>query len=288
MTGVTAYDHRVALTESVIDPRGPYRLRHMVRSGSWTAPLAGGGIATARQRADGRVVVGAPDAEGIATARFMLALDDDTAAFHARFDDDPLLGASATALRGFRPLRRATVTHAVVRAMCGQLVDARTARQLERSILRALDQQVATQERLATLSPAELRRLGLAQARATALARLAATVDLEGLKEHPTPAVQARLLRERGVGPWSVGVIAVEGLGRYDRGIVGDLGLVKLAAGLWGRWPEAHETARLLEPYGEWQGLACEVLLRGAALGLVPGANDDAGRIARRRSRRVA
>jgi DNA-3-methyladenine glycosylase II len=278
----------MSTTECVIDPCGPYRLSHMARGGSWTAPLAGGATATARQRADGRVVIRAQTADGIAAARFMLALDDDTTAFHTRFRNDPLLGASSRALRGFRPLRLATVTHSVVRAMCGQLVDARRARQLERSILQALGEKVATQERLAALAPAELRRLGLAQPRATTLARLAGTLDLEALRNHSTATVRARLLRERGVGPWSVGVIAVEGLGRFDHGIVGDLGLVKLAAGLWGRWPEAHETARLLEPYGEWQGLACEVLLRGAALGLVPGASDDAGRIARRRSRRVA
>jgi 3-methyladenine DNA glycosylase/8-oxoguanine DNA glycosylase len=154
--------------------------------------------------------------------------------------------------------------------------------------MRALDEDVVTQERLVTLSPAELRRLGLAQQRSAALARLARTIDLEALRGHPTAAVKARLMRERAVGPWSVGVIAVEGLGRYDQGIVGDLGLIKLAAGLWGRWPEGHETAQLLAPYGEWQGLACEMLLRGAGLGLVPGANADAAHIARRRARRIA
>jgi DNA-3-methyladenine glycosylase II len=274
--------------EAVIEPLGPYRLRHMVRSGEWSAPLVGGGTAGAWQRGDGRVVVRAPDAAGLETARFMLALDDDTTGFHTRFADDALVGASSRALRGYRPLRLATVAHAVVRALCGQLVDARTARQLERAIARALDQEVVTQERLATLSPSELRRLGLAQQRSTALARLARTIDLEALRNHPTEAVLARLTRERAVGPWSVGVIAVEGLGRYDHGIVGDLGLIKLAAGLWGRWPEGRETAQLLSPYGKWKGLACEMLLRGAGLGLVPGANADAARVARRRARRVA
>ncbi len=278
----------MSIAEAVVEPRGPYRLRHMVRSGSWTASLAGGGLATAWQRADGCVVIRAPDAAGIETARFMLALDDDTTAFHTLFRDDPLLGPSSRALRGYRPLRLATVTHAVVRAMCGQLVDARRARQLERAILRALAEEVATQTRLATLSPADLRALGLAQQRATALARLVQTVDLEALRDHSTDVVLSRLSRERGVGPWSVGVIAIEGLGRYDHGIVGDLGLIKLAAGLWGRWPEGHETARLLTPYGEWQGLACEMLLRGSGRGLVPGANADAARVSRRRARRVA
>jgi 3-methyladenine DNA glycosylase/8-oxoguanine DNA glycosylase len=49
-------------------------------------------------------------------------------------------------------------------------------------------------------------------------------------------------------------VVALRGLGRYDAGLVADLGLVKLMASLRGRWPEPEETADLLEPYEEWQG----------------------------------
>lgn len=97
-----------------------------------------------------------------------------------------------------------------------------------------------------------------------------------------------RLSRERGIGAWSVGVIALEGLGRYDRGLVGDLSLVKLHAALTGRWVEGWETAELLEPYGEWQGLAGEVLVLGWARGLVRGASTDLARVARRRARRAA
>ena len=83
-------------------------------------------------------------------------------------------------------------------------------------------------------------------------------------------------------------MIALEGLGRYDRGLVGDLSLVKLYAALTGRWVETYETAELLAPYEEWQGLAGEILLLGWARGLVPDASADLARIARRRARRAA
>ena len=86
--------------------------------------------------------------------------------------------------------------------------------------------------------------------------RLVRSLDLERLREHDTAVVLQRLGRERGIGPWSVGVIALEGLGRYDHGLVGDLGLVKLVSSLEGRWVEAAETAALLARYEEWQGLA--------------------------------
>jgi 3-methyladenine DNA glycosylase/8-oxoguanine DNA glycosylase len=276
------------MVEAVFTPTGPYRLRLMARDGVWRGALPHGRSATAWQRPDGPVIVRAPDDEAVELARFMLALDDDTGPFHRRFDRDPLIGPSARALVGYRPLRRATVTHAVVRAMCGQLVEARRALALERAVVRACGDHVVTQDALRRLAPVELRRLGLAQPRATTLHRLAATVDLERLRAHRTTAVAQRLLREPGVGPWSIGLIALEGLGRYELGLVGDLSLVKLHAALTGRWVEGLETAALLAPYEEWQGLAGEVLLLGWARGLVPGASVDGARIARRRARRAA
>jgi AraC family transcriptional regulator of adaptative response / DNA-3-methyladenine glycosylase II len=218
----------------------------------------------------------------------MLALDDDTGEFHDRFARDPLVGPSARALVGYRPLRLATVTHAVARALCGQLIEARRARAIERALLRTCGDDVLTQDALRRLPPVALRRVGLAQQRATVLARLAATIDLERLRDLDGHAALARLARERGIGPWSVGVIALEGLGRFDRGLVGDLSLVKLYAALTGRWVETYETAELLAPYEEWQGLAGEILLLGWARGLVPGASADEARIARRRARRAA
>jgi 3-methyladenine DNA glycosylase/8-oxoguanine DNA glycosylase len=82
--------------------------------------------------------------------------------------------------------------------------------------------------------------------------------------------VVARLVRERGLGPWSLGVVCLEGLGRYEHGLYRDLGLAKLASALWGRWVEAEETDELLAPYGEWGGLASVYLLAGFKRGLVP------------------
>jgi 3-methyladenine DNA glycosylase/8-oxoguanine DNA glycosylase len=274
--------------EASFTPRGPYLLRLMVRSGVWQAVLPGGGRAVAWQQPDGRVVVRAPGEEAALRARFMLALDDDTHDFHRRFADDPLLGPAARALAGYRPLRRATVAAALLRGMCGQLIESRRARALERAILRACGTSVPTQESLARMSPADLRRRGLAARRAAALVRLCRTLDLEGLRRHPTTVVAARLVRERGVGPWTCGVVALEGLGRYDHALVGDLALVKLTSALRGRWVEAWETAELLAPYGRWQGLAGEVLVLGWARGLVPGADPDVARLARMRAGRAA
>jgi 3-methyladenine DNA glycosylase/8-oxoguanine DNA glycosylase len=106
--------------------------------------------------------------------------------------------------------------------------------------------------------------------RGATLVRLCRSVELERLRDVPSNAAADRLTRERGLGPWAVGVVFLEGLGRYDRGLVADLGLVKLLSAMRGRWVEGWETAELLEPYEEWAGLASIYLLAAYRLGLVP------------------
>jgi 3-methyladenine DNA glycosylase/8-oxoguanine DNA glycosylase len=271
--------------ETALTPSGPYSLRLTARADLWRSPLPDGRWAEACQAHDGTVLVHASCEQAVEEARFVLALDDDTGEFHRRFARDRLLGPSVRALRGLRPRRRATVAHATLRAVCGQLVQASRALEIERAVLRAAGEDPPSREALARLSPAALTGCGLAASRAATLTRLTRRIDLEALELSPATAL-TRLRRERGIGPWSVGVIALQGLGRYDAGLVSDLGLVKLLASLRGRWPErTDETVELLEPYGEWRGLASVFLLAGFAKGLVPGASADRARAVRGASR---
>jgi 3-methyladenine DNA glycosylase/8-oxoguanine DNA glycosylase len=270
-------------------PKGPYSLRlsgrlasdatRVVADGTYRATIRVDGALErvhAVQRPDGRVVVAAQSDGGVDHVRFALGLDDDHSEFLRRFADDPLLGETLRHVRGLRPMRTGTVAQALLRAVAGQLIQASRARQIERSIVRAATPALGdlhaspTAADLARFSPAELARHGLGARRAGALIRLCRALDLEGLKAHPTPAVVARLTRERGLGPWSLGVICLEGLGRYEHGLYRDLGLAKLASALWGRWVEAEEADELLAPYAEWGGLASVYLLAGFRRGFVP------------------
>jgi 3-methyladenine DNA glycosylase/8-oxoguanine DNA glycosylase len=249
-----------------------------VIDGVLVAGLACGGAGRAWQQADGVVQLRAPSAAGIDELRFVLAVDDDHSEFLRRFARDPLIGEAVRRERGLRPLRTATVAQSLLRAVCGQLIQASRARQIERTVIRALTPRLSGTklhappdcESLGRVSPAELRRLGVGMRRGASLVRICRSLDLERLRALPSEASAERLLRERGLGPWSVGVVFLEGLGRYDRGLVADLGLVKLLSALRGRWVEGWETAELLEPYGEWAGLASVYLLHALAKGLVP------------------
>src|SRR5436190_12125033 len=277
--------------ERVVRPAGPYALalciRHAndatrhVRDGVLTTSLRVDGrpeVATARQLVDGRLVLRAESDEGLDCLRFVLAVDDDHSEFLRRFAHDRLIGEATRAFRGMRVLRLPTVAQALLRAFCGQLIETRRARQLEYRIVGALCDRVegtdlrapAAGAALAAVSPSRLRQLGLHARRGTALVRICRAVDLERLHDVPTDAVATRLGRERGVGPWTVGVVCLEGLGRPERGLVGDLSLIKLMSDLCGRWVDAHETAELLEPYGDWAGLASVYLGLAYHRGLVP------------------
>jgi 3-methyladenine DNA glycosylase/8-oxoguanine DNA glycosylase len=274
------------LIETRLTPRGPYSLpfsarlasdaTRTYREGVFTAAL-GGELVRAWQSPDGTITVRAGSDAGVERLRWTLALDDDHSEFLRTVRSDPFLGPASRALRGLRPVRVPTVAQALLRAFCGQLIEAKRARRLEQTIIRTICPPVGdglhaapTTRDLAALAPSQLRAFGLHTRRAAALVRLCRTVELERLHDAPTPVVAARLGRERGLGPWSIGVVCLEGLGRYDYGLVGDLGLVKLLRELRGREVEGWETAELLAPYGEWAGLASMYMLAGYSRGMLP------------------
>jgi 3-methyladenine DNA glycosylase/8-oxoguanine DNA glycosylase len=277
--------------ERVVRPAGPYTLalctkhasdatRHL-RDGTLTTTLRVDGrveVGSARQTVDGRVVLRAESEEGFERLRFLIAVDADHTEFLHRFARDPLIGETTVRFQGMRQLRLPTVAQTLLRAFCGQLIDSRRARQLECIIVRAVEPQVdgtdlhapPTCASLARMAPARLRQLGLHARRAAALVRICRSVELERLHALPTAKAADFIERERGLGPWSAGVVCLEGLGRHERGLVGDLTLVKLMSRLRGHWVEGHETAELLEPYGEWAGPASLYLAMGFKHGLIP------------------
>jgi 3-methyladenine DNA glycosylase/8-oxoguanine DNA glycosylase len=267
--------------ETTIEPRPPYSLAQCARHRSDATRVFRDGIltlayevegapVTARvwQRGDGKLearIDGTPAA--VEPLRFMLAADDSHAPFLEEFRDDPLVGPAIRRRKGMRPLRVATVTHALLKALCGQLVQASAARRLERRLLAVFAEEhnglrlPPARQTFARLAPAELARNGLAARKGATLVRLSRELDLERLRG--VSAAADRIARERGLGPWSAGVISLYGLGRFDRGLVGDLGLVKLCTHLSGAPATVEDTRELLAPYGEWAGLASEYLLAG-------------------------
>jgi len=229
------------------------------------------------QRADGAIdvrVTGAEPEAAHARVRFLLALDVDHAPFLRMARADPLARVAAWRWPGMRPMRLPTPAHALLAAVCGQLVSGREAARLQRAMLRLCAGErdglrlPPTQADLAGVSAARGASAGLASRRAATMGRVARGPALARLAGRTTPQIVAAITREPGLGPWSAGVIALHGFGRLDHGLVGDLGLMRLWAAVHGAWPAPEETASLLTAYGEWAGLASLYLLRHPLAGL--------------------
>jgi 3-methyladenine DNA glycosylase/8-oxoguanine DNA glycosylase len=271
--------------ETTIRPIQPYSLAlsarmksdatRFLRDGVLTVAYEAGGapaLGRVRQRADGSLTaeIESPEPEAaLGKLRFILAADDDHSEFLRRFRDDPLIGRAVQTRAGLRPTRTATVVHALLKAVCGQLIQAKAARVLEAKLVRVSCAEHGglrlppRRETFQRFTRADLARHGLVSRKASALLRLTKELDLERLHGVPTDVAARRIERERGLGPWSAGMVCLHGLGRYECGLVGDLGLVKLVSAQRGRWVETEETRELLEPYGEWAGLASVYMLAG-------------------------
>src|SRR5262245_12742462 len=171
------------MVEVVTRARGPYslslsarhagdatrRFRDGVLDALVTVGDAGDRVerAAAQQLSDGSLQLVADSDESLAALRFMLAVDADHSEFLRRFRGDDLIGPATSMLAGLRPLRVSTVAQALLRALCGQLIESSRARFLERRIVRAVMPAHGslyappTAAALGALAPAELRRLGL-------------------------------------------------------------------------------------------------------------------------------
>lgn len=266
----------------ILQPAAPYDLVRSARGGDGvTRRLDGGtlelalgageGMARVRQRRDGSLEVELTADDPVAAERelrFRLGCDEPIDGFIALAREDALLAPLLRRVPGLRPLRTGTVAHAALQAFAGQLITFREAQQIERRILRlAVPSEPGelvpspTAQQLLALGTARLVACGLAQRRADALIRLLRGLDLERLRTLDPERVAQRLRRESQIGPWTIGVLGLHGYGWQDHGLVGDLGLMRLASAQLGRDATVEDTAALLAPYAPWRGLASMHLL---------------------------
>jgi AraC family transcriptional regulator of adaptative response / DNA-3-methyladenine glycosylase II len=184
------------------------------------------------------------DAQGAeALSRFVLDLDADPAEIDDRLSDDPVLAPLVAAAPGRRVPRTSDPEQFAIRAVLGQQISTAAARthaaRLVASHGRPLDDPdgglthlFPTPEDLVDLDPESLamprsRRttlLGLLDALRTGAVELTIGGDAE--------RSLAQLGALRGIGPWTVGTVAMRALGDRDAWIPSDLGIRFAAAAL--------------------------------------------------------
>jgi 3-methyladenine DNA glycosylase/8-oxoguanine DNA glycosylase len=219
---------------------------------------------------------------GIECMRRALGVDHDLRAFHERFRFDPLLGRALRSRPQLRVVGRPVAFEALVWAICEQLIEYERGAAIERRLSYRLGRRCPatglldspSPEALAAQAPALLASMDLAPARALTLVTAAREVargriDLDcGQPE----SGWRRLRMLRGIGPWTVQMLALTGQGRLDQLPAADLGYLKLVGrALYGdpyaRATEA-EVQEYFAPYAPWCGLAGSyALLAGAGGG---------------------
>ncbi len=215
---------------------------------------------------------------GIKRMRDALGIDQDLRPFYERFRFDPLIGAAVRSNPGLRAASRPDPFEALVWAICEQLIEYERAAAIERRLVRTLGRRCPltgladspSAAALAAQAPARLVALDLSETRALALVKVAREVASGRVDLAAPDHEQAwrRLRRIRGVGSWTVQMLALTGQGRLDQLPAGDLGYLKLVGRLstadpWARATE-QEVERFFEPYAPWAGLAGLHALRGA------------------------
>jgi 3-methyladenine DNA glycosylase/8-oxoguanine DNA glycosylase len=208
---------------------------------------------------------------GIGRLRLALGIDHDLRPFYERFRFDPLIGASVRANPGLRASGKPDPFEALAWAICEQLIEFERAAAIERRLVFKLGRRCAvsgmhdapTAQAIADQAPALLASFDLSQARAIALVRAAREVAAGRVDLHDAEHERGwrRLRSIRGIGSWTLQMLALTGQGRLDQLPAGDLAYLKFVGRLrsggdpWARASE-EEVVELFAPYAPWAGLA--------------------------------
>jgi 3-methyladenine DNA glycosylase/8-oxoguanine DNA glycosylase len=229
------------------------------------------------QPSNDRVVFGARASEraaaewGIERMRLALGVDQDIEPFYERFRFDPLIGRSVRSAPGLRAGGKPEPFEALAWAICEQLIEFSRAAAIERRLIARLGRRCAvsgmrdspTAAVVAAQAPAVLQSMDLAGGRAVALVRAAREVA-SGRVDLFDPDHERgwhRLRAIRGIGSWTIQMLALTGQGRLDQLPCGDVGYLKFVGRLQaGGNPFARateeEVAEFFAPYEPWAGLA--------------------------------
>jgi 3-methyladenine DNA glycosylase/8-oxoguanine DNA glycosylase len=251
-----------------------------VRGGVLNRLLHAGGepvLVRVAQPANDRVVFAARARDraaaewGIGRMRLALGIDQDLAPFYERFRFDRLIGQSLRADPGLRVAGKPQPFEALAWAVCEQLIEFERAAAIQRRLVVRLGRSCPVSglrdapaaEVLARQAPATLASLDLSESRAIALVRVAREVASGRVDLHDGDHERAwrRLRAIRGIGDWTVQMLALTGQGRLDQLPAGDLAYRKLVGRLtadddpFARATE-EQVSELFAPYEPWSGLA--------------------------------
>lgn len=184
---------------------------------------------------------------------------------------DSVLGPIVERVGPIRLETRPDLFRSLVRSVVGQQLSGTAARSIYERLERSLGGMV-TPERITEAGAVALRRAGLSRSKAMTLCELS-EAWLDGLPgtafaRLPDSEVERLLTKIKGIGPWTVQMFLLFGLGRPDVSAPGDLGIRKGVQRVLqaGALPSVAETAAQLERWRPYRSGACWYLWRALEL----------------------
>jgi DNA-3-methyladenine glycosylase II len=194
--------------------------------------------------------------------------------FYKLASSHQVLGPVTQALHGLKPMRPASLFEMLVIAITEQQISLAAAHHIRMRIIERFGDQVdglwvfPTPKRLNNSSIEELMACGLSQRKAEYVKGVAQKIDegmldLEQMVTMPDEEVRELLLKERGLGPWSVDYFLVRGLSRPDCVPESDLGIRSVVGRYLGAGHRLSPQGvlRKLSPFKPYRGLAAFYLL---------------------------
>jgi AraC family transcriptional regulator, regulatory protein of adaptative response / DNA-3-methyladenine glycosylase II len=210
----------------------------------------------------------------VARIRRVFDLGADVATIGAHLAQDPLLAPLIAKRPGLRAPGGWGGFELAVRAVLGQQISVEAARRLAGRLVRLCGTTVPIEQRshaaltmafpsAAQVAAADLKSLGMPNARKAALVALAEAVLADPLLFQPLGTVEdtvARLRTIRGVGEWTAQYIALRAVREPDAFPASDIGLLRGAADRGGLRPSAAELNGRAEPWRPWRAYAAQHL----------------------------
>jgi DNA-3-methyladenine glycosylase II len=197
----------------------------------------------------------------------------DLTPFYQLAQADPVLGHLCEHFRGMRIPQAPTVFETLISAILEQQVNLSFAHQVKQALIETYGGHVDFESRrynafpqpaaLAITTPSELRHLKISGPKARYLigisrAELDGSLDLEGLRNLEPALAHAKLMEQKGVGPWTAHYVGLRALGHVDCLPAADVGLQKAIRDLYGlrQQPSAARVQKLAKRWSGWRSYA--------------------------------
>lgn len=193
--------------------------------------------------------------------------------FYHLAESDRVLSHLVSHFRGMRIPQAAGVYELLISAILEQQVNLSFAHQVKKALIETYGMGVDFERRryncfpepaaLAITTPRVLRRLQVSGPKARYIigisqAVLDGSLDLEGLRRlHPAVA-HAKLVEQKGVGPWTAQYVGLRALGHLDCLPAADVGLQRAIQRFYGlrKQPDAARVEKLARAWAPWRSYA--------------------------------